>query len=220
MGIYVFNAGPLFELIEETSYQDFGKEVIPAAIENFRVAAYPFADYWRDIGTIKSYFEANISLAQPNPPFELYKPGWPFYTRTRSLPPSRITKSEIRDCIVVEGSQIHGAHIFDSIIGSRSIIREDSMLEEVVMSGADFYEGEALIRQRNQRNQDAPALGIGKGCEIKKAIIDKNVRIGDDVKIITSKKASDKDGDLYYIRDGITIIPRGTIIPAKTKIIN
>ncbi len=220
MGIYVFNSDSITKLIENTKYQDFGKEVIPTAINNYRVVAYPFTDYWRDIGTIHSYFEANISLAQPDTPFPLYKPSWPFYTRTRSLPPSRITRSEIRDCIVVEGSQIHGARISDSIIGTRSIINEGTMMEEVIMSGADFYQGEQVLRAKDVVDKNAPALGIGKNCTVKRAILDKNVRIGDGVRIITTENATDKDESLYYIRDGITIIPRGAIIPSCTDIIN
>ncbi|NOZ62163.1 MAG: glucose-1-phosphate adenylyltransferase [Calditrichaeota bacterium] len=220
MGIYIFNPDILIELIEKTNYEDFGKEVIPAAIKKFRVATFPFVDYWRDIGTIKSYFEANLSLAKPNPPFSLYKASWPFYTRTRSLPPSQITRSEIRDCIIGEGSQIHGARIANSIIGTRSIIDEGSIIEDVVMSGADFYQEEPTLKTREMIQKNAPPLGIGKNCTVQKAIIDKNVRVGDGVRIITTDKAADKDDPLYYIRDGITIIPRGTIIPPCTDIIN
>jgi len=220
MGIYIFNPKTLIELVEQTKYQDFGKEVIPTAIKNFRVAAFPFGDYWRDIGTIKSYFEANLSLAQPDTPFQLYKPSWPFYTRTRSLPPSRITRSEIRDCIVVEGSQVDGARISDSIIGTRSIVNEGTIMEEVIMSGADFYEDEPAQKTREVVRKDAPKLGVGKNCEIKRAIIDKNVRVGDNVRIITNPGAPDKDESLYFIRDGITIIPRGAVIPPCTEIIN
>ncbi|OQX86548.1 glucose-1-phosphate adenylyltransferase [candidate division KSB1 bacterium 4484_87] len=220
MGIYIFDSKAVFDLLGQTQYEDFGKEVIPNAIDKFRVAAFPFGDYWRDIGTIKSYFEANISLAQPNAPFFLYQPNWPLYTRTRSLPPSRVTQSQIGDCILVEGSQIHGARISDSIVGTRSVVNKGTIMEEVVMSGADYYQDDPGQTAFNISGGDLPKLGVGENCVIKRAIIDKNVRIGNNVRIVTGADAADKDESLYCIRDGITIIPRGTVIPDNTEIIN
>lgn len=220
MGVYVFEPKTLCDVLEDHTKTDFGKDIIPVAIGKYKVAAYPFGDYWKDIGTIGSYFKANLSLVKPNPPFHLYKPNWPFYTRTRSLPPSRVMRSEIRDSIIVEGSDIMGARIVDSIIGARSKINENSRLEEVVVLGADFYEGETILSAKETVQKNVPPLGIGKNCLIQRAIIDKNTRIGDCVQITTKSDARDSDNELYFIRDGVTIIPRGTIIPSDTKIIN
>ncbi len=220
MGIYVFEPEVLFKVLEDTSKTDFGKDIIPDAIHKFKVLAYPFYGYWKDIGTIASYFEANIALVKQNPPFTLYEPDWPIYTRTRSLPPSRIIRSEIRDSIIVEGSDIIGARIANSIIGTRSIIKENTFLEKVVMLGADFYQHESKLQAKEIRDNNAPPLGIGKNCSIKRAIIDKNARIGDCVTIETKPEAKDKDNINYYIRNGITIIPRGAVIPQGTEIIH
>jgi glucose-1-phosphate adenylyltransferase len=218
MGIYVFNSDILDASLSNSGHYDFGGEIIPAAVSEYKVLAYPFMGYWKDIGTISSYFEANISLAQPDPPFALYEPRWPFYTHTRSLPPSRLIHSEVRDSLVVEGSSITGARITDSIVGVRSVIQDGSSLTEVVMSGADFYENEQVLGNDDKENQLLPALGIGNGCVIERAIIDKNVRIGDNVKINPKSGIKEYQGELYWVRDGITIIPKGTVIPDGTKL--
>jgi len=218
MGIYIFEADILVDLLTNLNHTDFGGDVIPDAVARYKVLAYPFTEYWKDIGTIVSFFEANIALAQPNPPFKLYWPRWPFYTRTRSLPPSCIIRSEIRDSMLAEGSDISGAQIQDSIVGMRSIIREGTRLKEVVMMGADFYDGEEIITNQKLPHKDIPPLGIGKHCSIERAIIDKNARIGD--KVIIRKKSQTKDyqGENYWVRDGITIIPKGAIIPSGSKL--
>ena len=180
--------------------------------------AYPFADYWMDIGTIKSFYEANVALAKPQPPFSLYQPRCPLYTRMRSLPPARIIHSEIRDSLVVEGSDITGATINDSIVGVRSIIREGARLNGVVMMGSDFYEEEQVLSSRQHTDKTVPSLGIGKFCVIEKAIIDKNARIGDEVIIKGKPNGKDVEGEHYVVRDGITIIPKGAVIPSETEI--
>ncbi len=220
MGVYVFRPGVLHEALSVREHTDFGKDILPAAINSCRVVCHPFTGYWMDIGTIASYFEANIELAQPDPPFRLYKPRWPFYTRSRALPPSRIIRSEIRDSLVVEGSDITGAFISDSIVGVRSIIGKGSVLRDVVMLGADYYEGEQVITglEHREDNGPLPRLGIGRSCVIERAILDKNVRIGDDVVIRARPDAPEQEGPLFWIRDGITIIPKGTVIPAGTTI--
>ncbi|HDP98205.1 MAG TPA: glucose-1-phosphate adenylyltransferase [bacterium] len=220
MGIYVFKPEVLFEVLEDHTKTDFGKDIIPAAIGRYKVIAYPFPNYWRDIGTISAYYDANLSLVRKNPEFQLYAANWPIYTRTRSLPPSRIIRSEIRDSLIVEGTRITGARIVNSIIGARSVIRENSRVEEVVMLGADFYQGESILKAKETLEQDVPELGIGKKCLIQHAIIDKNVRIGNRVIIQTSPNAPDKDGKHFYIRSGITIIPRGAVLQSNTTIIH
>jgi glucose-1-phosphate adenylyltransferase len=216
MGVYVFEPDILVEMLDKPDQHDFGKEIIPSAIGKHRVMAYPFTDYWRDIGTIGTFFEANIDLAHSDPPFRLYQPGFPIYTRTRSLPPSRVIRSEIRDSLLVEGSDIIGAQISNSIVGMRSIIGEETRMDEVIMLGADYYEGFPLISTHRMQAKGLPPLGIGKNCSIERAIIDKNVRIGDGVTIGRRKDAKEITEDLYWVRDGVTIIPKGTVIPAGT----
>jgi len=218
MGIYVFKPNILIKTLSDYSKTDFGKDIIPSSIGEYKVAAYPFTDYWKDIGTIRTFFEANISLAQPDPPFKLYYPGWPFYSRTRSLPPSRVMKSEIRDSIMGDGSDIVGAKIHDSVIGVRSSVREGTVLKDVVMMGADFFEGEDILTVWEAPKNHRPLLGIGKNCYIERAIIDKNARIGDHVVIRPKPDIDEEQGESYWIKDGITVIPKGAVIMAGTKI--
>lgn len=219
MGIYVFETDVLIEILKDLSHTDFGKDIIPEAITKRHVVAYPFKGYWKDIGTIQTFFEANVALAQPNPPFKLYWPCWPIYTRTRSLPPTRVIGSEIRDSLLVEGSDINGASIMDSVVGMRSIVRKGTQLREVVMLGADYYEGEEVLGSWEKPKKNLPPLGIGENCVIERAIIDKNARIGDGV-VIRSKPidVTSIKGDYYWVRDGITIIPKGAVIPPRTEI--
>ncbi len=218
MGIYVFEPGALVQALADRSKTDFGNEIIPSAIGEYRVVAYPFEGYWKDIGTVATFFEANIALARPDPPFNLYVPGWPIYTRTRSLPPSRVIRSTIRDSLLVEGSDIVGAKIANSIVGMRSVVREGTRLEEVVIMGADFYEGEALLGGSRQPAKNLPPLGVGRDCVIERAIIDKNARIGDRVMIGRKPDEAEYQGENYWIRDGVTVIPKGAVIPPGTEI--
>ena len=218
MGVYVFEPDVLQECLADTAQTDFGKEIIPSAIDRCRVMAYPYTGYWMDIGTIGSFYEANVSLAQPRPPYRLYEPRWPLYTRARSLPPARIIGSEIRDSLVAEGSDIEGARISDSVVGVRSVIREGTHLNGVVMLGADFYEGEEVLSTWETPEMEMPEVGIGSNCLIERAIIDKNARIGDDVRIPARPDAQDFQGENYWIRDGITVIPKGAIIESGTEL--
>lgn len=218
MGVYVFKPNILIKVLADFSKTDFGKHIIPSSIGEYKVAAYPFTDYWKDIGTIRTFFEANISLALPDPPFKLYYPGWPFYTRTRSLPPSRVMKSEIRDSIMGDGSDIIGAKIHNSVIGVRSNVRENTVLKEVVMMGADFFEGEDILTNWEAPKNHRPHLGIGRDCQIERAIIDKNARIGDNVIIRQKTDSDDYEGENFWVKDGITIIPKGAVITNGTVI--
>ncbi|MDZ7265234.1 MAG: glucose-1-phosphate adenylyltransferase [candidate division KSB1 bacterium] len=218
MGIYVFQPKVLKNTLADFSKTDFGKHIIPTAIGNYRVFAYPFADYWKDIGTIRSFFDANISLTQPDPPFKLYSRQWPFYTRTRSLPPSRIMRSEIRDSLLSDGSEIVGARVVHSIIGVRSNVREGTFMDEVVMLGADFFDSDDMLRDRQPKDEALPALGIGRNCVIERAIIDKNARIGDNVIIKNKSDVKNLEGKNYWIQDGITVIPKNAIIPSGFEI--
>jgi glucose-1-phosphate adenylyltransferase len=218
MGIYVFEPHVLQDVLEDTQKTDFGKEVIPAAIAEHRVMAYPFDGYWRDIGTISSFFDANLELVDKNAPFNLYEGNWPFYTRSRSLPPTGIIDSEIKDSLVGEGSTITGATIDNCVIGIRSCVREGAYLKDVVMMGADFYEGEQKVRDAAQGDHELPLMGIGRNCRIERCIIDKNARIGDNVTIKAHPEQTDHKGKRRWIVDGITIIPKGTVIPPGTEL--
>lgn len=218
MGIYVFEADVMRELLADTAKTDFGGEVIPDAIAERRVMAYPFTGYWRDIGTIASFFDANLDLVRREPEFDLHAPGWPFYTRSRSLPPSRIVGSEIHDSLIVEGSCITGAVIENSIVGVRGQVGEGSVLRDVIMMGSDFYDGERDLGDQEQRAGDAPPMGVGRNCRIERCIIDKNARIGDGVVITPRPDVTEYEGRRRWIRDGITIIPKGTVIRSGTEL--
>jgi len=214
MGIYVFSPKALRELLEDKSKTDFGKEVIPDAIATHKVVAYPFNSYWRDIGTIGAFFEANMELVREDPEFNLYQGGWPLYTRTRSLPPSSIINSEINNSLVVEGSSVVGASINNCILGIRSRVGEGSVLKDVIMQGNDFFDGEQNLFDQEQNR--GPRLGVGKNCRIERCIIDKNARIGDNVIIEPKPDVTEYEGERRWIRDGITVIPKGTVIPSGT----
>nr|MEE4268534.1 glucose-1-phosphate adenylyltransferase [Candidatus Krumholzibacteria bacterium] len=216
MGIYVFEPHVLRDLLADQSKTDFGKEVIPDAIGSHRVMAYAFNDYWRDIGTIGAFFEANLELVARDPEFNLYKGGWPFYTRSRNLPPSRVVDSEIRDSLIVEGSSITGATIVNSIVGVRSMVGEGSHLKDVILMGCDFYQGERRLGDGQQ--DQGPAMGVGRNCRIERCIVDKNARIGDNVVITARPDVAEYQGELCWIRDGITVIPKGTVIPSGTEL--
>ncbi len=218
MGVYIFKTSVLEQLLQDGTLNDFGKEVIPSALDTYRLFAYPFEGYWRDIGTIDAFFEANIALAQEFPAFSLYEPMWPFYTHTRSLPPNRFFHSEIRDSLVAEGTDINGASITDSIVGVRSVIRQNTTLKDVVFMGADYYDGEQESYMGKPPAKGSPQLGIGRSCHLERAIIDKNARIGERVVIRPKHDAEDFSSEMYWIRDGITIIPRGAVIPPGTVI--
>jgi len=218
MGVYVFESEFLFRMLLEERHTDFGKEAIPSMVGHDRIVAYPFRDYWQDIGTIGSYYEASISLAQRQPPFALYDPRWPIFTRERTLPPTRVLDSEIRDSLLGEGSEIVGARISASVIGLRSMIREGSRLEEVVLLGADHYQDEEGHGGEPPPRAGLPSLGVGRRCLIQRAILDKNARIGDDVVIRGSPGLEDRREESYWVRDGIVVIPKGTVLPAGTRV--
>jgi glucose-1-phosphate adenylyltransferase len=218
MGVYVFNSNVLTEVLADSRQTDFGKEIIPSTIGRFHVLVFPFLGYWKDIGTISTFFEENIALTQIQPPFQLYSPRWPIYTRTRPLPPVRVVESEIRNSLLVEGADIVGARIADSVVGMRSVIRQGTTLREVVMLGADFYEGEELLTRWERSDKGLPPLGIGKDCLIERAIIDKNTRIGDGVVIRARPELKEFEGKDHWIRDGITILPKGAVIPSGVEL--
>lgn len=216
MGIYVFEPAVLKRLLEDPSRTDFGKQVIPDSIGDHKVMGYPFTDYWRDIGTIGAFFDANLDLVRSNPEFNLYQGGWPFYTRTRNLPPSRVIDSELKDSLIVEGSSVTGATIVNSIVGVRSLVGQGSHLKDVILMGNDFYEGERKLGGGQQAV--GPAMGVGRNCRLERCIIDKNARIGDNVVIKARPDVAEYEGKHHWIRDGITVIPKGTTIESGTEL--
>lgn len=214
MGIYIFNWQVLKELLETTTDEDFGRQLIPRAILEKRVFAHFFDGYWEDIGTIASFFEANIGLTQPLPRFNFYDEEKPVFSHPRFLPGSKILDAEVHDSILCEGSIINRAFIRHSIIGIRSRIGEGTRLDRTVMMGADYFESAAEIGEA--ADQGLPPIGVGRNCEIRKAIIDKNARIGDGVRLINAGGITTRECEDACIVDGIIVIPKNAVIPAGT----
>ena len=210
MGIYLFNADVLREALNRNAKPDFGREIIPECIAAYGSYAYQFDGYWRDIGTISSFYSENLQLTEQDPPLDLYDEDWPIFTRSRHLPPSRVINSTIERSMIADGVFIESAQVKRSIIGLRSKIGGGSTIEDSIVIGADYYESD-------QRRNKIP-LGIGCGCRIRKAIIDKNVRIGNNVSIINPGGLTDVQGENYAVRDGITVIFKNAVIPDGTVI--
>ena len=213
MGIYVFRPEVLGRALEDPKQVDFGKEVIPRAIHTRRVHSHFFGGYWEDIGTIRTFYAANIDLASSQPPIDLFKEDAPIYTRARFLPPTQLRNTRLQESMVSEGCRIDDADIDHSIVGIRSIIGRGVRLSETVMMGADFYGTE----QPNASPEVIP-VGIGAGSTIERAIIDKNARIGAGVVIRGPDHSDAVDGPGYYVRDGIVIVPKNGVIPPGTVI--
>ena len=211
MGIYLFNRSALEKCLEN-DFEDFGKNVIPAAIESLSVGAHIFQGYWEDIGTIRSFFEANLALADLEPPFSFYRPKATIYSRPRFLPASKINGATVKRAVVSDGCIITDASLDRCLVGIRSIIESGTVLKNVVMMGADFYESETNCPP------GAPPLGIGRNTTIKDAIVDKNARIGQRVVISPEGKPREMDGDNFFIRDGVVIVPKNAVIPDGTWI--
>jgi len=210
MGIYVFNTAVLEELLDNNK-TDFGKDVIPSSIAARHVRGFIFEGYWKDIGTIRSFWEENLHFTDPVPGFNFYDQKSPIYTRLRYLPASKINGCEIDRTLMTEGSIISGRRIVQAIIGVRSIVGEGTVIEHSVIMGSDYYGGEPKYPGR-------PAPGIGRDCFIRNAIVDKNAQIGDGAHLSPEGHPSDVTTPLYSIRDGILVIPKNTIIPPGLRI--
>jgi glucose-1-phosphate adenylyltransferase len=215
MGIYLFTRKALLELLEN-DHADFGKHIIPAAIQTHRVFGYIFQGYWEDIGTIRAFFEANLELAKAKPRFSFFDIASPIFTHPRFLPASRIDGGSIEGSLVADGCVLDHANIRDSLLGLRSCVNAGSSLRRTVMMGSDYYET-ANAAPKNAA-AGIPAIGIGRNTRIENAIIDKNARIGDNCVITPEGKPAEVDHALYYIRDGIVIIPKNGIVPNGTVI--
>mmetsp|Transcript_7394 Transcript_7394/g.17772 ORF Transcript_7394/g.17772 Transcript_7394/m.17772 type:complete len:510 (-) Transcript_7394:197-1726(-) len=220
MGIYVFKRSALIELLntEYPNAVDFGGEIIPQAAKNRKVQAYLFNDYWEDIGTIKSFFDANLSLAHQPPSFEFYDPQQPIFTSPRFLPPAKIEKSQIGESIISHGCTLCECTVDNAVIGVRSHVEANCVIEDAMIMGADYYESEEE-RQALLAQGKVP-LGIGSGTEIRNAIIDKNARIGKNCRIVNAKGVDEENAEEkgYMIKSGIVVIMRNVTIPDNTVI--
>src|SRR5436853_1174684 len=209
MGIYVFKYDRLEEVLaEDTSRLDFGKEVIPGSIHKYNVQAFLFNGYWEDIGTIAAFYKANLDMTSAIPPFNLFDAEAPMFTRARYLPPSKMDNCEIHDSIISDGCIINGAKINRSLIGLRSRIADGTQIDAAYMMGADYYQ--TLEDMVSDREAGRPRLGVGENTIIRRAIVDKNARIGKDVKLLNEAGIEETDGSngMYYIRDRIIIVPK------------
>jgi glucose-1-phosphate adenylyltransferase len=220
MGIYVFKKEVLINLLQQNPEQtDFGKEIIPAAANNLNVQAYLFKGYWADIGTIEAFYEANLALTQqPQPPFSFYDEKAPIYTRSRYLPPSKLLDCQITESIVGEGCILKECRVNHSVLGVRTRIEADCTVEDSLLMGADFYEPFAE-RQSGLQNGGIP-VGIGSGSTIRKAIVDKNARIGRNVQILNKDNVqeAERESEGFYIRSGIVVVFKNATIPDNTII--
>jgi glucose-1-phosphate adenylyltransferase len=213
MGIYVFKRDVIFKLLENT-LTDFGKHIIPQAIQDLRVFSYVFQGYWEDIGTIRAFFEANLDVTNELPRFNFFDMSAPIFSRPRFLPGSKINGAQIDHAVISDGCIINRAVITHSIVGLRCIVGSGTVLNRSILLGSDYYESLASICDHEKAG--IPRIGIGTNCRIENAIIDKNARIGDNVIISPAGKPENVDHSNYYIRDGIVIIPKNGIIPHGT----
>jgi len=211
MGIYMFGRDALERAVADPALVDFGRHVIPKAIGSMRVQAHVFEGYWEDVGTIASYFQANLELTKPLPPFDFYDVRRPVYTHPRFLPATKIEGCTLRAAVVSEGCIVMGAEIERSVIGIRSRIGKGARLRDTLVLGADYYESVGEIERARERGQ--PPVGIGTDSLIERAIVDKNARIGSGVRIVNQAGLQHADGDGYYIREGIVVVPKGAVIP-------
>ena len=213
MGIYVFNKEILYQFLNEVhpNATDFGKEIIPDSIANYKVLSYQYDGYWTDIGNIYSFFEANIALTQDVPLFNLFDSAQKVYTRARMLPPAKVSGTIINKAILAEGCIIHAKEVTSSVVGIRARVGKDTVIKHTYIMGCDYYENIDQIEQKNKKG--IPILGIGERCIIEDAIIDKNCSIGNDVTIKGGAHLEKVDHPLYTIKDGIVVVKKGAVIP-------
>jgi glucose-1-phosphate adenylyltransferase len=216
MGIYIFNRRALVEALSNESHDDFGRHVIPAMLSRLRVQAYAFDGYWEDVGTIRSYYDANIDLTKPNPMFSFYDARFPMFTHPRLLAPTVIQGCRITESLISDGCFIENADIESSVIGIRSRIGRGVKIRRSLILGADAYETKQEIEQALKGGE--PPIGVGDDTIIDGAIVDKDARIGRGVRIINEAKIPERDGSGYFIREGLVIVPKGGVIPDGTVI--
>lgn len=213
MGIYIFDRKILFDILrnEFKDATDFGKEIMPQSIGRYKVASYQYTGYWTDIGNIRSFFEANIELTKDIPEFDMFDSNRTIYTRSRMLPPAKISGTTMEKVLVAEGSILSASRMERCVIGIRSRVGLGSTVVDTYMMGSDNYETLTEITENSKNN--IPPIGVGERCYIRNAILDKNVRIGNDVRINGGEHLENKDHPLYCVKDGIVVIKKGAIIP-------
>ena len=209
MGIYVFSREVLLEILGQPGI-DFGKEIIPTSLGQYRVSPFIFRGYWADVGTIESFYDANIQLTQRDAPFNFFDPQRPIYTHPRFLPATRAYDCRIQSSIVAEGSYLDNCEISDSVVGIRTHVSPGAKISRSVLLGADYYDDQMMAQETT--------LGIGRDVVLDRVIVDKNARIGDGVRLTNARGAADLDGDGFYIRNGIIIVPKGTVIPSGVNV--
>ncbi|MCI0626856.1 MAG: glucose-1-phosphate adenylyltransferase [Acidobacteria bacterium] len=211
MGIYVFSKRLLIELVQSTSEHDFAQHIFPLTVNQYRMMAYHFSGYWADIGTVRSFYQANLDLTSSLPQFNLYDASNPIYTRSRCLPASRINNCQVDHCVISDGCFLDGAEITHSIIGSRTRIGEGTTISHSYVIGASKYETSQEMNENGR--QGIPNIGIARNASVANAIIDRNARVGSNVVIRNAGNHLNFDGDGFYVRDRIVVIPKGAIIP-------
>jgi glucose-1-phosphate adenylyltransferase len=218
MGIYLFNRDMLLDCLSAKPLAtDFGKDIFPKLIKSHKVHTYLFDGYWEDLGTIKSYHESSLALAGDHPPFDFHSPDGVMYTRMRSLPPARVSGAKLEQCLLSDGVVVgSGSTIERSIVGIRGRIGRDVILRDSVVIGSDKLETDH--DRAHNRKAGIPDFNVGDGCVIERAILDKDCRLGKNVRIINKNQQEEADHELYCVRDGIVVIPRGTIVPDGTVI--
>ncbi|HEY3043259.1 MAG TPA: glucose-1-phosphate adenylyltransferase [Vicinamibacterales bacterium] len=214
MGVYVFSRAVLLDMLARDDSKDFGREIIPSALGQFRVQSHLFEGYWADVGTVDSFYEANIMLTRPGAPFKFYDPRRPIYTHPRFLPGSQLSDCTVRNVTLAEGCYLDHCTVEESIVGIRTTIQPGAVVKRSVLLGADFYEADDESAQAPER----PRLGIGRDVVLERVIVDKNARIGDGVRLVNERGIQKLDADGYYIRDGIIVVPKDGAIAPGTRI--
>jgi glucose-1-phosphate adenylyltransferase len=208
MGIYVFSRQVLLDLLAREPGHDFGRELIPRAIGRYDVKPYLYSGYWADVGTIDSFYDANVTLGLPHAPFRYWDPAQPIYTHLRHLPGSRLLDCAVRDSILAEGCYLERVQVDQSVVGLRTKVRSGTHIDHSVILGADMYEDQAPA--------GLPPLGLGRDVVLRRAIVDKNARIGDGARLTNERGIEQEDGDGYFIRSGIIVVPKGGVIAPGT----
>jgi glucose-1-phosphate adenylyltransferase len=214
MGVYVFSREVLLELLTESGATDFGREVIPSALDRYRVNSYLFRGFWADVGTVASFYDANIMLTKPGSPFKFYDPTRPIFTHARFLPGSRLVDARVHNAIVSEGCYLGQCTVEESVIGIRTHVLEGTTIRRSVLLGADYYEADNVAPARG----DSPRLGIGRNVVLDKVIVDKNARVGEGSRLVNERGIDHLDGDGYYIRNGVIIVPKDGVIKPGTVV--
>jgi glucose-1-phosphate adenylyltransferase len=209
MGVYVFTRTVLLEMLEREPGLDFGRELIPGALQRYKVRPFLYRGFWADVGTVESYYEANVMLGRPAAPFRFWDPRRPIYTHLRHMPGSRLTDCRVSDSIVADGCFLDSCEIRDSVIGLRSYVGRGTEIARSVLLGADYYEEGPPANLQLE-------LGIGRDVVLDRVIVDKNARIGDGARLVNERNVEEEDGDGYYIRGGIVVVPKnGVIAPGR-----